>query len=99
MFPTVEEAVRLYSKYGRLCGFDVRRGNGKLFDRSEDLQSKRLHCHREGFYSNPCSKVANGVSSSKKKRKHLFSRCGCPDMLKIKYDVHSKFFVVTKFVE
>lgn len=95
-FPNFEAAFQFYQDYSRLCGFDVRRNTTKRSNNGE-LSLRYFVCNREGF-TDMKSKAVADVDSSKKRRRNMFSRCGCNAKLSLKL-IGRESVSVYRFVE
>ncbi|KAK1356999.1 hypothetical protein POM88_050255 [Heracleum sosnowskyi] len=67
-------------------------------DDSLSIQFISPGCTKEGVCSKGADKMKTSASSSKTKRRHMFSRCGCRAMIFLKYN-KSHFYEVKSLVE
>ena len=94
LFPTIDECNVLYLIYAKLSGFVVRSGtNTKSTDGTSTTVWKYFLCNRQGFIG-----ACKPEKSSSSKRKRNTDRCGCPAILKLRYE-GNRGYRVMKFEE
>ena len=96
VFDSLDKAFKFYKEYGRLGGFDVRKGTEKK-DADGTIILKHFVCSKEGY------NVANFGSEEKvgkivKERRTGSRRCGCKAKIVVKIMSLNRYFILN-FVE
>ncbi|WOH08980.1 hypothetical protein DCAR_0728431 [Daucus carota subsp. sativus] len=96
IFDSLEKAFKFYKEYGRLGGFDVRKGTGKK-DSEGTIILKHFVCSNEGYnVVNPgCDEKVGKVV---KERRTGSRRCGCKAKIVVKIMSQNRYFILS-FVE
>ncbi|KAJ1388043.1 Zinc finger, PMZ-type [Sesbania bispinosa] len=94
-FPNLDVAYKFYNNwYGKLKGFSARKGKERK-NGMEEIIEKTYLCHREG--KRPIN--TNERTGKKKREAKPETRCLCPAKMKVRLDVHSGCWNVTKFCD
>nr|XP_017227893.1 PREDICTED: protein FAR1-RELATED SEQUENCE 5-like [Daucus carota subsp. sativus] len=91
MFPrSLDQAFVFYKDYGRLSGFDVRKGTEKK-DAFGTITFKHYTCSKEG--SNEFRSISDSNSSNVKRRRTASTRCCCKAKIVLKLNKDRQYFV------
>ena len=91
LFQNLEQGFIFYKEYGRLAGFDVRKGTEKKDDFGTII-IKYYTCGREG--SNDFRSVSDSIVSKGKRRRTCSTRCGCRAKILLKLNMQKEYFVL-----
>ncbi|KAJ1376797.1 Zinc finger, PMZ-type [Sesbania bispinosa] len=94
-FPNLDVSYNFYNTwYGKMKGFSARKGKERK-NAMEEIIEKTYLCHREGKI--PIN--TNEKMGKKKREAKPETRCLCPAKMKVRLDVHSGRWNVTKFCD
>ncbi|WOH02114.1 hypothetical protein DCAR_0521502 [Daucus carota subsp. sativus] len=89
-FQSLDQAFAFYKDYGRLSGFDVRKGTEKK-DAFGTITFKHYTCSKEG--SNEFRSISDSNSSNVKRRRTASTRCCCKAKIVLKLNKDRQYFV------
>lgn len=97
VFDSLDKGFKFYKEYGRLRGFDIRKGTEKR-DVDGTIVLKHFICSCEGFNEFERSTLDYSCEKDIKDRRTASKRCGCKAKFILKYMSPGKYFVYN-FVE